>query len=417
MAAGSISPIRITLTLCAAEILCLVGIATFPALVPSFIQQWGLSNTEAGWISAGYYAGYMLAVPVLVGWTDRIDARRILVASAALGALGSAGFALLASGFGTALLFRFFTGISLAGIYMPGLKIVSDHTEGRLQSRFVAYYTASFSIGLSVSYLLAGEIAAAMGWRWAFGAAAFCSMAALALVVAAVPTATVRPTDGYRGLRQSFGVVFRCAPALGYIFGYAAHMWELFSVRSWIVAYLAFSLSLQPAGGWQMSATQVAFWVSLIGVPASIGGNELARRSGRKRVIAAVMLGSAAVCVVLGFHPAWPFYLVVLMTVIHGITVVGDSAALTAGAVSAAPPGYRGATLALHSTIGFAAAFLGPLVTGMVLDWSPEDPRQAWAMGFVCMAAGCALGPLALAISHFHAKRSENGSLGKNART
>jgi len=368
---------RLTLILCLAEVLCLVGIATFPALVPGFIRRWGLSNTEAGWISAAYYAGYMLAVPVLVGWTDRIDARRILSAAAALGALASAGFALMASGFSSALLFRFLTGVSLAGVYMPGLKIVSDHTEGNLQSRFVSFYTASFSIGLSLSYLLAGEFADTLGWRWAFGAAALCCLAALGVIAVAVPSAEVRHADRRRGLLQSFAVVLRCPPALGYIFAYAAHMWELFSVRSWIV--------------------RVAFAAGLIGVPASIGGNELARRLGRRRVIAVVMSISAAVCILMGFHPGWPFAAVGMMAVIHGITVVGDSAALTAGAVAAAPQGYRGATLALHSTMGFAAAFLGPLVTGVVLDCCPGDPRRAWSAAFITMAAGCLLGPVALA--------------------
>lgn len=405
MASRTITAGRVTLTLCMVEILCLVGIATFPALVPGFIQRWRLSNTEAGWISAADYAGYMLAVPILVGWTDRIDARRILAAGAGLAALGSAGFAFLASGFASALAFRFVTGVSLAGIYMPGLKIVSDHTEGRRQSRFVSYYTASFSVGLSVSYLTAGEIDAILGWRWAFAAAALCAAAALLMIAAAVPSAKIRPVAAYRGLRQGFHGVFQCTPVLGYIFAYAAHMWELFSARSWIVAFLAFSLSLQPPGSWQMSATQVAFLVSLIGVPASIGGNELARRFGRRRVIAVVMLSSAAVCILLGSQPEWPFFLVVLLTVVHGITVVGDSAALTAGAVAAAPDGYRGATLALHSTIGFGAAFLGPLITGMVLDCCPEDPRRAWTWAFTCMALGCALGPAFLGISHRRTKR------------
>ena len=75
---------RITFTLCLVEILALIGIATFPALLPTFIGAWQLSNTEAGWITAVYYAGYMFSVPVLVSVTDRLDARRVVL----LGALG-----------------------------------------------------------------------------------------------------------------------------------------------------------------------------------------------------------------------------------------------------------------------------------------------------------------------------------------
>ena len=109
------SPLRTTLMLCLVEILGLIGIATFPALLPTFLQTWHLTNTEAGWISAVYYAGYITAVPVLAGATDRIDARRILLIGAGIGCVSNAAFAVLAKGFWSAALLRFLTGIGLAG--------------------------------------------------------------------------------------------------------------------------------------------------------------------------------------------------------------------------------------------------------------------------------------------------------------
>ena len=148
------SPYRLTLLVCLAEIFGLATIAAFPALLPTFQAEWKLSNTQAGWISAAYYAGYMVLVPVLTSITDRIDARKIMGLGALFGALSAAGYAYLAQGFWSALGLRLLSGVSLAGIYMPGLKVVSDHTEGEgtLQSRFVSFYTASFSIGASLSY-------------------------------------------------------------------------------------------------------------------------------------------------------------------------------------------------------------------------------------------------------------------------
>jgi MFS family permease len=71
----STSPYRLTLFVCLAEIFGLASIAVFPALLPTFMTEWRLSHTEAGWISAAYYAGYMILVPVLAGITDRMDAR------------------------------------------------------------------------------------------------------------------------------------------------------------------------------------------------------------------------------------------------------------------------------------------------------------------------------------------------------
>ena len=388
------SPYRLTLIICLAEIFGLSSIAAFPALLPVFQNEWQLSHTAAGWISAAYYAGYMVFVPILTGITDRIDARRIMCIGAIFGGLTAFGYALWAQGFWSALALRFLAGISLAGIYMPGLKLLSDHTEGSLQSRFVSFYTASFSIGVSVSYLLAGEINDLAGWRWAFVSLGIGAIIALAIVVMYVPKGRVLGSAKKLSL-SDFKIVLKSRPAMAYILSYAAHMWELFSFRSWIVAFLVFSISMQPSGAYTWSPTQVAFLINLIGLPASIGGNELSRKFGRRKVISVVMILSVAVGAILGFTASLPYFLVMLLAVIYGITVTGDSASLTAGAVAAAPEGLRGTTLAVHSTLGFAAAFLGPLTAGVVLDIFGGN-LFAWGMAFISMAASCLLGPIFL---------------------
>jgi MFS family permease len=390
------SAYRLTLLVCLAEILGLASIAAFPALLPTFQAEWGLNNTEAGWISATYYAGYMVLVPVLASVTDRLDARRIMGLGALLGVASALGYAWGARGFWSALALRFLAGISLAGIYMPGLKVVSDNTEGNLQSRFVSFYTASFSIGASLSYLLAGEINRLAGWRLAFAASAISTAGALVTIVMVIPAATVS-REQRDSVWADFRIVFKSRPAMAYVLGYAAHMWELFSMRSWIVAFLAFSIQLQPTDAIIWSPTRVAFIINLIGLPASIAGNELSRIFDRPKVIMAVMIGSAVLASALGCSAGLPYVLVASMAILHGITVVGDSASLTAGVVAAAPPGFRGTTLAVHSTMGFGAAFLGPLAVGVVLDFFGGN-QTGWAMAFITMAAGCLLGPVFLSI-------------------
>ena len=64
-------PWRLVCAMCVAQIMAMIGFASFPALLPTFISEWQLTNTEAGWISGLYFAGYMGAVPILVGITDR----------------------------------------------------------------------------------------------------------------------------------------------------------------------------------------------------------------------------------------------------------------------------------------------------------------------------------------------------------
>src|SRR5690554_166367 len=111
---------------CLAHVLSVAHHATFPALIPLFQTEWGLSNSESGWISGIFFAGYLLGVPVLVPATDSLDPRRIYVASALVGGLATLAFAWLAQGFWSALLLRALAGLGMAGTFMVGLRLVTD---------------------------------------------------------------------------------------------------------------------------------------------------------------------------------------------------------------------------------------------------------------------------------------------------
>jgi MFS family permease len=78
--------------------------------------------------------------------------------------------------------------------------------------------------------------------------------------------------------------------------------------------------------------------------------------------------------------------------------MMADSAALTAGTVAAATHDRRGATMALHSLLGFGAGVVGPAVSGLALDagGGPDSPG-AWIAAFVVLGLGGLLGPAILA--------------------
>lgn len=389
---------RLVLTLCVAEVLGMAGFATLPALLPGFIEAWRLTNTQAGWIAGIYDAGYMVSVPLLGALTDRVDPRRIYLAGTALGGIAALSFALFADGLWSALSLRCLAGIGLAGTYMPGLKALSDRIEGPAQARAVAFYTATFGVGVSLSFFLAGEIAVWLDWRYAFGAAALGSLAAFVIIARGLPPSEpVAPGVGAPRLLD-FRPVLRARPAMGFILAYAAHVWELFALRSWLVTFLVYSQSLQGGAGPSWNPTWIVAIANLLGLPSSVLGNELAVRFGRRRVITLIMLASAALAVAIGFNAALPFVAVALPCLLYGITTTGDSASITAGAVAAAPPGARGATMAVHSTLGAGAGFLGSLSVGVVLDLAAAWPGLAWGLAFATMGAGALLGPVALAI-------------------
>mgnify|MGYP001352887831 FL=1 len=385
------------LILCVAEVLGMLGISSFAALLPEMQAEWSLNNADAGWITGIYFAGYLVAVPVLVGLTDRMDPKRIYLASAALGGASLLGFALIANGFWSGLLFRTLSGVALAGTYMPGLKALTDRVAENIRPRAVAFYTASFGIGGSLSFLISGEAAAAWSWQAAFTVVALGTPLSMALAGYAM---TAR-----RGLVHAkpethlldFRPVFRNREAMAYISAYTAHNFELFGFRGWIVAFLFFSQSLQPDyASWNVIL--IVTVITLIAVPASVVGGELAMRYGRRRLLYTVMTASAIIAASIGFTGAFPFPLVVGLAILYGLFISADSAAITIGAINAAPPGGRGAVMAVHSSIGFMGSFLGPLAFGVVLDAAGADHLWGWGLAFAAMGAGVIMGPLALAL-------------------
>jgi MFS family permease len=387
--------VALSAVMCLVLASALIDTFAFPALLPVFFREWGLTNTEAGWIAGVYFGGYAVAVAVLVSLTDRIDARRVVIAGTATIFLAATGFALFAEGLWTALLFRTLSGVGLAGTYMPGLRALVDRYEGAHQPRIVAFYTATFSLGTALSFLLVGWVEAGFGWRPAVAAGAATALAATGLA-ALLPAASPSPPPGMATRLLDFRPVFANRPAMGYVLGYGVHAWELFGLRSWLVVFLAFSLGLGTGAG-GLAPTTVASLGALVAMAASILGGEVAARGNRPRVISIFMLGSAAMACVIGFSAALPYAWVVILVLLYNALIQADSAALTTGAVEVAEDGRRGATLAVHSLVGFVGAALGPIAVGVMLDLSGGGRSVlSWGLAFASMGVVGLLGPLAL---------------------
>jgi len=380
---------------CAAHVASMLCYAIYPTLLPQLQREWGASNSAAGLISGMFFAGYMAAVPVLAGLTDRIDARRVYFFSSLLCAFGGFGFALFAQGVWSACLLQALTGAGIAGTYMPGLKALTDNLADSAHSRAVSFYTAVFGFGAGFSILLAGAIAAALGWRWAFAVCALGPLAAGLMIAGGLPPR--RPPAAVRGGLFDLRPVLANRAARGYIFGYAVHCWELFGSRSWMVAFFVFSQSLSGGGPWPWSPVLIAAIANLFGPGSSVLGNELAMRYGRNRVVPVVMLCSGVFTALFGLLSGLPWYAIAGLSFFMLILHMGDSSALTAGMVLNSDPSLRGASMALHSMLGFGAGFIAPLAFGAVLDAAGGNVNPtAWVLAYVSLGAAGVLAPLVL---------------------
>jgi predicted MFS family arabinose efflux permease len=281
----------IVASVCAAEIIGLAGYSIVPALLPQFIEAWSLANTQAGWLAGGVSAGYMLAVIPLVSLTERWPTRHIYLASGVHSAFSCFGMALCDS-LRPALALRAAAGIATAGMYTAGLRALTHGVEGTIRARFAAWYTSSFTIGASLSFLF-GRVGTLLGWRSAFAVAGMLGAAAGVVIGwAALPRGT-SSTDADPQPLLTFLPVLANRDAVALIVGYAAAIWGCVGLRQWIVVFLTFGAGDQaviPAQAWTILA--VGALISFL-VPAGLIGNELSIRYGLRNIATLVFLLSA----------------------------------------------------------------------------------------------------------------------------
>lgn len=373
--------------------LTLSGLHAMAALLPEFIRIWDLTNTEAGWLNSSQYLAYVAAVPI-IAFSERIDAKRLLLVGTLFNVVGYLGFAFLADGLWSAVAFRILQGVGFAFTYMPGVKAITDRVAQADRGRAASIYVSSFATTTSFSIIIAGALADAFTWRAAFILPAATNLAAFLLVSLALPS--VKPEEGVGPRRAvfDFGLELRDPRMRGFVIAATMHTVELLATRGWTVAFLVFAAERWP---WLDGYTilVIATFLVLIGVPCSMAGGEFGHRRGFATASAAAMALSAIACAAVGFSVAGPLWLFLFFVLAHNVFILADSGALNGGAAQAALAGRRGAAITLMAFANALGSLIGPVLFGFVLDHTGgrQDPF-AWGFAFMtislCVVAGVA---------------------------
>jgi predicted MFS family arabinose efflux permease len=285
---------------------------------------------------------------------------------------------------------------------MPGLRALTEGMAGARRARAAAWYTSSFTLGSSLSFLL-GQAGLLWGWRSAFLVSGALGFVGVLIAWAALPrTSAEAATERLRAM-PNFRRVFGNRDVVALIVGYTATIWGTAGLRQWIVVFLAFSVANQGAGatqGWSM--LMVGALVGLLGVPAGLFGNELSLRLGLRVTAMGVFLVSALANALFGFAAMLPYGVVVGLAMVAAFIVQGNFSNLTSGVLAVAEPQLRGAIVAVYSCIGFAGGFVGTLLFGIALDWFGGTTRlAAWVLAFGICAVACLVGSVAsIFLSH-----------------
>jgi MFS family permease len=377
----------------------LLPLMTFAATMPEAAAALALSPEQAGWVGGIFFAGYAAAVPILSGAADRLDPRRIYFLSCALGAFASVGFVVWVDAFYPALALRFLSGIALAGVHMPGLKLLTDYfAEGR-GGRATGIYASSYALGSAGSFLAAGVVGVNFGWQATF------VVAGVGPILAALAVWLLPPPP--RRAAKAAPAPVRLSPLLKneglitYVIGFAGNTWEVFAIRIWFVAYLAWVLA-RPGQALDLPPLAIVSGLAAVaGVPISIAIAELSQRASREATIAVTAWVSVGICVALALTVSASTEIVLALLILLQITSFADVGALTGGAVASAEPERRGLSLGLYSFAGFVTGWLGPVAVGMILGLFGSN-ETGWAIAFLVMGLGSVVTALMM---HWRSRR------------
>lgn len=354
---------------------------TASALSPELAGQWGLSETQAGWLTTVVQLGFVAgtAVAAFLNLADIFPAARYFCVSALLGAAVNAGM-LVAPGYGSALVLRFLTGFFLAGVYPPAMKMIATWFRDA-RGFAIGTIVGALTVGKAVPYLLTSLEGGGAALVLA-GASLACAASGLLVL------ATYR--DGPYGFErrpfswQLAGVVLRHRETRLAIAGYLGHMWELYPM--WATITLFFGDYFARGGGSALAGAglsgAVGFGAIAIGGVGAVMAGTWADRLGRERVTIWAMAVSGACAAVMGWLFAAPLWLVLAVAGVWGFAIVADSAQFSAVVTEVAPRHAVGTALTLQTSLGF-------LLTAATIWMTVElEIRFGWRVAFGALALG-----------------------------
>ena len=320
------------------------------AILPDLLRTWQLPSDVVSYSTSAVQLGFIIGTLGFAYFTisDHYSPRIIFFLCTLLGGMFNLFVYLFAHDLAGLLLFRFLTGICLAGIYPIGMKIASGWYREGLGSA-LGFLVGALVIGTSLPYLLRG-IVAEVHWQSVIIAVSCISFAGGLLMLLLVPDGPYL-VKGTPFTTKAFAIIFHSKVLRSAAFGYFGHMWELYTFYAFIPFMLA-SYAAMHSG-----AMNISFWSFAIIAAGGIGcagGGIISKRAGSARVAWVQLCCSGLLCVCSPLLFRLPAGVFLGVFIVWGIVVVGDSPQFSALIANYAPRELVGSALTIGNSIGFA---------------------------------------------------------------
>ena len=377
---------RMLVLLSTAELLGMSLWFSASAVVPALRLEWRLTDSQTSWLTIAVQLGFVFGtlLSAILNLPDIFRPRQLMAISALAGAGVNTLFALFSEGPTSAIMFRFFTGVFLAGVYPPAMKLMATWFQ-RSRGLALGVLVGALTLGKASPYLINAVGSA----QWRNNLLAVSVLAALggvfvALFVVEGPYSLPRAQFDWRQVLK----IFRNRGVRLANFGYFGHMWELYAMWTWMPLMLRASFA---TSGVSPKLAEVGSFI-VIGAGAigcGIAG-AIADRVGRTVVTSWAMAISGSCCLIVGSLFAASPALLLLVAAIWGATIVADSAQFSSCVTELGDPQYIGTALTLQMCIGFL------LTTISIQLIPPLVNRIGWHYAFMILAPGPLFGVISM---------------------
>ncbi|MCX4029957.1 MFS transporter [Spartinivicinus marinus] len=371
------------------EVLALTLWFSATAVVPVLKGEYQLASWQASLFSSSVAIGFVIGTvtSALLGLADRIDPRRFFSIAALIAAGCNGAILLLEPTSWLMIICRLATGICMAGLYPVGMKIAASWAE-KDTGLLIGLLVGALTLGSASPHLF--NALGGIDWQLTIQLSSICALIAGGLIhlVGLGPQHSLAASFNWSLVLQAW----RHKPLRLANLGYFGHMWELYAMWAWIGVF--FHASFAQLGWIETTATFYAnlatFLVIAAGAVGCLFGGLFADKLGRTTLTMLAMTISGSCALVVGFlfgsHP----WLLSVICIIWGITIVADSAQFSSCVVELSEPAYRGTMLTIQTSIGF-------LLTLVTIHLIPIWVEQVgWEYAFGLLAIGPFLGVVAM---------------------
>ena len=355
------------------------------AVLPALKLEWTLSESSAGWLTIAVQLGFVVGtlLSAFLNLPDVLSPKYLVAGAAVLGAAANGAFGYFAEGPALGITLRFLTGMFLAGVYPPGMKILATWFR-RSRGLALGVLVGALTLGKASSYLINGVGSA--NWRVNILFISLLAVIGALLILLFVENGPFALAIAPFDWRQVIEVFKNRGVRLA-SFGYFGHMWELYAMWVWLPVMIRASLGpeSQPA-----LAEVASFLVIGCGAIGCVVAGLLADRVGRTLITSLAMAISGSCCLLIGFLFGGSPVLILAVAAIWGATIVADSAQFSTCVTELGNQQYMGTALTIQTCIGF-------LLTSISIELVPVFLKIAgWRYAFAILAPGPLLGVLAM---------------------